>query len=116
MCGRTVRPPRGARVRLGLQGGDGRPTGSGAVDGWAFSPHPGDAQTADGTTFLRCDVAEALRIALEAAGGKSVEVHWASIGRQLLERGLIDEIDPRRAVAVADAVGEPGRQPEPVRT
>jgi dihydrofolate reductase len=28
-----------------------------------------------------------------AAGGKNVEVFSADIGRQLLERGLIDEID-----------------------
>jgi hypothetical protein len=30
---------------------------------------------------------------LEAAGGKHLEVFSATIGRQLLERGLIDEID-----------------------
>jgi hypothetical protein len=30
---------------------------------------------------------------LEAAGGKNVEVFSPTIGRQLLERGLIDEID-----------------------
>ncbi|WP_263974159.1 dihydrofolate reductase family protein [Streptomyces albicerus] len=34
-----------------------------------------------------------MRIALEAAGGKNVEVLSASIGAQLIERGLIDEID-----------------------
>jgi dihydrofolate reductase len=33
------------------------------------------------------------RIGLEAAGGKNLEVFSATIGRQLLERGLIDEID-----------------------
>jgi dihydrofolate reductase len=38
-------------------------------------------------------VAEAVRIALEAAGGKNVEVFSPTIGRQLLDRGLIDEID-----------------------
>ena len=47
----------------------------------------------NGVTLLSCDVAEALRIGLEAAGGKNVEVFSATIGRQLLERGLIDEID-----------------------
>jgi dihydrofolate reductase len=38
-------------------------------------------------------VAEAVRIGLEAASGKNLEVFSASIGRQLLERGLIDEIE-----------------------
>ncbi len=47
----------------------------------------------DGVTFLDCDVAEAVRIGLEAAAGKNLEVVSATIGRQLLERGLIDEID-----------------------
>ena len=55
--------------------------------------HPEDAQVADGVTFLSCDVAEAVRIGLEAADGKNLEVFSATIGRQLLERGLIDEID-----------------------
>jgi hypothetical protein len=40
-----------------------------------------------------CDPAEAVRIGLEAAGGKNLEVLSPTIGRQLLERGLIDEID-----------------------
>jgi dihydrofolate reductase len=44
-------------------------------------------------TFLNCDVAEAVRIGLEAAGGKNLEVFSPTIGRQLLERGLIDEVD-----------------------
>jgi dihydrofolate reductase len=44
-------------------------------------------------TFLDCDVAEAVGIGLAAAGGKNLEVFSPTIGRQLLERGLIDEID-----------------------
>ena len=44
-------------------------------------------------TFLDCDVAEAARIGLGAAAGKNLEVLSPTIGRQLLERGLIDEID-----------------------
>jgi dihydrofolate reductase len=52
-----------------------------------------DAQPADGVTFLSCDVDEAVRIGLEAAGGINLEVFSATIGRQLLECGLIDEID-----------------------
>lgn len=54
--------------------------------------HPADAEPVEGATFLDCDVAEAARIALEAAGGKNVAVFSGSIGSQLLERGLIDEI------------------------
>jgi dihydrofolate reductase len=60
---------------------------------FVLTHHPGDAQPAGGVTFLSCDVAEACRIGLEAAAGKNLEVFSASIGRQLLERGLIDEID-----------------------
>jgi dihydrofolate reductase len=52
-----------------------------------------DTQPADGVTFLSCDVAEAVRIGLEAAGGKNLEVSSATIGRQVLEYGLIDAID-----------------------
>ncbi|MDG9712142.1 dihydrofolate reductase family protein [Streptomyces sp. DH10] len=73
------------------------PTGiyGGAWQGPVFvlTHHPEDAQPAPGVTFLSCDVAEAVRIAREAAGGKNVEVLSPTIGRQLLERGLIDEID-----------------------
>jgi dihydrofolate reductase len=60
---------------------------------FVLTHHPDDAQPADGVTFLSCDVAEAVRIGLEAADGKNLEVFSATIGRQLLERGLIDEID-----------------------
>ncbi|MFD5129776.1 dihydrofolate reductase family protein [Streptomyces olindensis] len=60
---------------------------------FVLTHHPEDAHPTPGVTFLNCDVAEALRIALEAADGKNVEVFSPTIGRQLLERGLIDEID-----------------------
>ena len=77
---------------------DGSPTPrpySGAWEGPVFilTHHPEDAAPADDITFLTCDVAEEVRIALEAADGKNVEVQSAKIGAQLLERGLIDEID-----------------------
>ncbi|MDO0914878.1 dihydrofolate reductase family protein [Streptomyces sp. DT2A-34] len=52
-----------------------------------------DAQPAEGVTFLSCHVADAVRIGLEAAGGKNREVFSPTIGRRLLDRGLIDEID-----------------------
>lgn len=72
----------------------GRPYG-GDWDGPIFvlTHHPEDATPADKVTFLKCDPAEAVRIGLEAAGGKNLEVLSPTIGRQLLELGLIDEID-----------------------
>ena len=73
---------------------DSRPYG-GAWDGPIFvlTHHPEDATPADGVTFLNCGPAEAVRIGLAAAGGKNLEVFSPTIGRQLLELGLIDEID-----------------------
>lgn len=70
-------------------------TYGGAWDGPVFvlTHHPQDAPPTPRTTFLDCDVAEALAITREAAGGKNVEILSMSIGRQLLERGLLDEID-----------------------
>ena len=64
-------------------------------DGLIFvlTHHPEDAAPADGVTFLNCGPAEAVRIGLEAAGGKNLEVLSPTIGAQLLELGLIDEID-----------------------
>jgi dihydrofolate reductase len=55
--------------------------------------HPEDATPADGVTFLNCGPAEAVRIGLAVAGGKNLGVLSPTIGRQLLELGLIDEID-----------------------
>ena len=74
--------------------GDRRPYG-GAWDGPMFvlTHHPEDARPTDRVTFLNCGVAEAVRIGLEAAGGKNLEVFSPTIGRQLLDLGLIDEID-----------------------
>jgi dihydrofolate reductase len=74
--------------------GDSRPYG-GAWSGPIFvlTHHPDDAAPADGVTFLNCEPEQAIRIGLEAAAGKNLEVFSPTIGRQLLERGLIDEID-----------------------
>ena len=74
--------------------GDSRPYG-GAWQGPIFvlTHHPEDAEPTAGITFLDCPVEEAVRIGLEAAGGKNLEVFSPSIGRQLLPLGLIDEID-----------------------
>jgi dihydrofolate reductase len=74
--------------------GDSRPYG-GAWSGPIFvlTHHPEDARPAEGITFLSGPVEEAVQIALDAAEGKNVEVFSPTIGRQLLERDLIDEID-----------------------
>jgi dihydrofolate reductase len=74
--------------------GESRPYG-GAWQGPIFvlTNHPEDARPAEDITFLSCPVDEAVQIALDAAGGKNVEVFSPTIGRQLLEIGLIDEID-----------------------
>jgi dihydrofolate reductase len=74
--------------------GDSRPYG-GAWKGPIFvlTHHPEDARPAEDVTFLSCPVEEAVDIALQAAAGKNVEVFSPTIGRQLLAKGLIDEID-----------------------
>jgi dihydrofolate reductase len=82
---------------------------------FVLTHHPEDATPADGVTFLNCDVAEAVRIALAAAGGKNLEVHSPTIGAQLLELGLIDEIDLHIApVLLGEGIrlyDNPGRDP-----
>ena len=60
---------------------------------FVLTHHPEDAVPVDGVTFLNCGPAEAVRIAKEAAGEKNVEVFSPNIGRQLLDLGLVDEID-----------------------
>jgi dihydrofolate reductase len=93
-----------------------RPYG-GAWQGPIFvlTHHPADAAPAEGVTFLSCDVSEAVRIGLEAADGKNLEVFSPTIGRQLLERGLLDEIDLHIApVLLGDGIrlfDNPGGQP-----
>jgi dihydrofolate reductase len=74
--------------------GDSRPYG-GAWQGPIFvlTHHPEDARPAPDITFLSCPVEEAVRIALDAADGKNVEVFSPTLGRQLLALGLVDEID-----------------------
>jgi riboflavin biosynthesis pyrimidine reductase len=56
-----------------------------------------------------------VRIGLEAAGGKNLEVFSPTIGRQLLELGLIDEIDLHIApILLGEGIRlyeNPGREP-----
>ena len=95
---RDLVPPRPCRgvheddgaLLGGRDGFDAYPNVSGIYGGawqgpvFVLTHHPEDAQPADGVTFLNCDVAEAVRIGLEAAGGQGLEVFSATIGRQLL--------------------------------
>lgn len=60
---------------------------------FVLTHHPEDARPKEGFTFIDCSAEEAVRIGLEAAGGKNLKVHSPAIGRQLLDLGLIDEID-----------------------
>jgi dihydrofolate reductase len=106
MAGVTHRPGLTAEytettgaVLGGRDGWDAFPDADGVYGGawggpvFVLTHHPEDATAVGPVTFLSCDPAEAVRIALEAAGGKNVEVLSPTIGRQLLELGLIDEID-----------------------
>src|SRR5690349_10431137 len=63
----------GGRAGWDAFGGKARPYG-GAWQGPIFvlTHHPEDAEPAAGVTFLSCDVAEAVRIGLAAAGGKNL--------------------------------------------
>ena len=51
-------------------------------------PDPPDA----GVTFLTGDLGEAVATALDAAGGKNLEILGADVAGQCLQRGLVDEI------------------------
>ncbi|WP_043715685.1 dihydrofolate reductase family protein [Kutzneria sp. 744] len=84
----------GGRAGWDATVGKHRPWG-GAWKGPIFvlTHHPEDATPAGDVTFLDCDPAEAVRIALDAAGGKDIMVFSPDIGAQLLGLGLIDEID-----------------------
>jgi len=117
--------------RTGFDGaiGDSRPYG-GAWTGPIFvlTHHPEDAQPTEDITILSCPVDEAVRIALGAANGRNVEVLSPSICTQLLELGLIDQIDIHVApVLLGDGIrlydvlgGRPLHllrdDPEPTRT
>lgn len=60
---------------------------------FVLTHHPEDAEPTENVTFLHRDPAEVVELALAAAGGKDIMVFSPNIGAQLLERGLIDEID-----------------------
>jgi dihydrofolate reductase len=51
-------------------------------------PEPSEPEV----TFLTGDIGEAVATALDAAGGKSLEILGADVATQCLQRGLVDEI------------------------
>ena len=53
------------------------------VTRWTGSPE---------VTYLTGDIGEAVATALDAAGGKNLEILGADVARQCLQRGLVDEI------------------------
>ncbi|MDY0910698.1 dihydrofolate reductase family protein [Microbacterium sp. CFBP9034] len=85
---------------------------------FVLTHHPEDAGTVEGVTFLNCDVGEAVRLGLEAAAGKNLEILSPTIGRQALERGLVDEVELHIApVLLGDGVrlyDNPGGAPIPL--
>jgi dihydrofolate reductase len=54
--------------------------------------HKPPARPDSSVTFLTGDIREAVATALEAAGGKNLEIIGADMARQCLQRGLVDEI------------------------
>ena len=82
---------------------------------FVLTHHPDDATPADGVTFLDYDLAEAVAITLDAAGGKNVDVLSPAIGAQLLQLGLVDELDLHIApVLLGDGIrlyDHPGGEP-----
>jgi dihydrofolate reductase len=96
--------------------GDSRPWG-GKWNGPIFvlTHHPEDARPIPDITFLSCPVGEAVRIGLEAAEGRHLGVFSPNIGAQLLELGLIDEIDIHVApILLGDGIRlyhNPGKAP-----
>ncbi len=57
----------------------------------SFSP-TGRRTRRPGVTYLTGDIGEAVATALDAAGGKNLDVLGADVAGQCLQRGLVDEI------------------------
>lgn len=59
---------------------------------FVLTHHPPDASEDPTITFLKGDISEAINRALKAAAGKNVVIIGASVARQCIDAGLIDEI------------------------
>lgn len=60
---------------------------------FVLTHHPGGRDAGRRSHVLELQPGQGVRIGLAAAGGKNLEVLSPTIGRQMLELGLIDEID-----------------------
>jgi len=69
-------------------GGEGYPS-SGPI--FVLTHKPPDPPE-PGVTYLSGDIGKAVATALEAAGGKNLEILGADVASQCLQRGLVDEI------------------------
>ncbi len=58
---------------------------------FVLTHRPPDRPAPD-VTYLNGDIGEAVATALDAAGGKNLEILGADVARQCLQRGLVDEI------------------------
>jgi dihydrofolate reductase len=82
-----------AKMEAGQERGSASGGGSYPFSGPVFvlthePPDPPDPEV----TFLTSDIGEAVTTALDAAGGKNLEILGADVASQCLERGLVDEI------------------------
>lgn len=59
---------------------------------FVLTHHPEDAVPEEGLTFLDCSLEEAVRIGLEAANGKNLEIFGGDLAHQAASQGLIDEL------------------------
>ncbi|MFX1479345.1 MAG: dihydrofolate reductase family protein [Promethearchaeota archaeon] len=59
---------------------------------FVLTHHPPDNSNDPTITFLEGDISEAVNLALKAAAGKNVVIIGASVARQCIDAGLIDEI------------------------
>jgi dihydrofolate reductase len=59
---------------------------------FVLTHHPDDAPDVPGITYLSDGIEDAVETARSAAGGKSLGIFGASIARQCLEHGLLEQI------------------------
>jgi dihydrofolate reductase len=83
----------GKRMRAGKEGGGASSDASYPASGPEFVLTHEPPELPDPTvTFLSGDIGDAVATALDAAGGKNLEILGADVAAQCLQRGLVDEI------------------------
>jgi dihydrofolate reductase len=83
----------GKRMRTGKEGGfaSGEESYPGSGPEFVLTHEPPDSPDPT-VTFLAGDIGDAVATALDAAGGKNLEILGADVATQCLRRGLVDEI------------------------